>query len=106
MVSISNEYISRGVPIYRIGKISAADMAKFAISEIGIDISTNIFTCTNNCLTVTILCCVDDHFTSFVAVLLLLTMVCSEFRPIICAVPRKNSLLCISDRLSISASFQ
>ena len=45
-------------------------------------VSTNIFTCTNNlmhCLIVTILCCVDDHFTSFVAVLLLSTMVCSEF---------------------------
>ena len=57
-----------------------------------------------HCLIVTILCCVDDHFTSFVAVLLLLTMVCSEFCPVICAVPRKNSLSCISDRLSISAS--
>ena len=60
-----------------------------------------------HCLVVTILCCVDDHFTSFVTVLLLLlTMVCSEFCCIICAVPRKNSLPCISDRLSISASFQ
>ena len=56
------------------------------------------------CLIVTILCRVDDHFTSFVAVLLL-TMVCSEFCHIICAVPRKHSLSCISDRLLISASF-
>ena len=32
-----------------------------------------------HCLIVTILFCVDDRFTSFVAVLLLLTMVCSEF---------------------------
>ena len=58
-----------------------------------------------NCLIVTILCCVDDHFTSFVAVLLLLTMISSEFCPVICAVPRRNSLLCISDWLSISAFF-
>ena len=28
--------ICRGVPIYRIGKISAADMAKFSISAMGI----------------------------------------------------------------------
>ena len=59
-----------------------------------------------HCLIVIILCCVDDHFTSFVAVLLLLTMVCSEFCRVICAVPRKNSLSCISDQLSILASFQ
>ena len=75
-----------------------------------IAISTDIFTCTNNlilCLIVTILCCVNDHFTSFVVVvLLLLTMVCSEFCCVICAVPRKNSLSCISDWLLISASFQ
>ena len=69
----------------------------------------NIFTCTNNlmqCLIVTILCCVDDRFVVLFAVLLLLTMVYSEFCRVICAVPRKNSLSCISDRLSISASFQ
>ena len=59
-----------------------------------------------HCLVVTILCCVDDHFTSFVTFLLLLTMVCSEFCCVICAVPRKNSLPCILDWLSISASFQ
>ena len=52
-------------------------MAKFAISEISLfyctDVSTDTFTYTNNlmqCLIVTIMCCVDDHFTSFVAVLL------------------------------------
>ena len=28
--------VSRGVPIYRIGKISAADMAKFSVLAIGI----------------------------------------------------------------------
>ena len=71
----------RGVPIHQISKISAADMTKFAISK-------NSFTCTNNlmhCLIVAILCCVD-HFTSFVAVLLLLAMFSSEFCRIICAV--------------------
>ena len=30
-----------------------------------------------HCLIVIILCCIDDHFTNFVAVLLLLTMVSS-----------------------------
>ena len=44
------------------------------------------------CLIVTILCCVDDHFISFV-VLLLLTMVCIEFCHFICTVPRKNKLV-------------
>ena len=83
-------------------------MAKFAISEIEIvQIYLLIFfTRTNNlmpCLIVTILCCVDDHFTSFVAVLLLLTMVYSEFCRFICAVPRTISLSCISDWLSILA---
>ena len=64
------------------------------------DISTDIFTCTNNlmqCLIVTILCCVDDHFTS----LLLFDYGCSEFYRVICAVPRKNSLSHISDWQSI-----
>ena len=55
----------RGVLIYQIGKISPADMAKFAFFEIvDIYLCTNIFTCRNNlmqCLIVTILCCVDDH---------------------------------------------
>ena len=71
-------------------------MAKFAISEIGIFLKLYryIYLLILNlmqCLIVTILCCVDDHFTSFVAVLLLLTMVCSEFCPVICAVPRKTA---------------
>ena len=56
------------------------------------------------CLIVTILCSVD-HFTSFIAVLLLLTMVCSEFCHSTCAVPRTISLSCISDWLSILAFF-
>ena len=55
-------------------------MAKFAISEISIlQIYLPIFLYNlMHCLIVTILCCVDDHFTSFVAIVLL-TMVCSEF---------------------------
>ena len=60
------------------------------------------------CLIVTILCCVDDHFTSFVAVLinlLLLTMVCSEF---MCSsyLGKTACHVAISDWLSISTSFQ
>ena len=85
------------------------DIAKFAISEIGIfctDISTDIFTCTNNlmhCLIVTVLCCVDDHFTSFIAVLLLLpmAMVYSEFCRVLCAVPRKTCTVCHGSAIDI-----
>ena len=56
-----------------------------------------------HCLVVTIFYCVDNHFTSFVIVLLLLAMVYNEFcYPIY----RKNNLLCISDRLSVLATFQ
>ena len=72
---------SRGVPIYRIGKISAADMAKFSMSAIGncTDIFTDFYTSTNwlillmHCLVITIFT-VDNHFTSFVAIFLLFTM--------------------------------
>ena len=89
-ISLLGPCPSRGVPIYRIGKILAADVAKFAISAIGIyfeivRISTDIFTCTN---------------------VLILLMHCLEFCCVICAVHRKNSLLCISDWLLILASFQ
>ena len=59
-----------------------------------------------HCLVATIFYCVDNYFTSFVAVLLLLAMVYNEFYYIICAIHRKNSLLCILDQLLISASFQ
>ena len=64
---------SGGVPINRISKILAANMVKFEVPEIGfyeivqIQLSTDIFICTNNlmqCLIVTIMCCVDDQFTS------------------------------------------
>ena len=41
-----------------------------------------------HCLIVTILCCVDDHFTGFVAVLLLLLWFAVNF----VVVPKKNSL--------------
>ena len=47
-----------------------------------------------HCLVVTIFYCVDNHFTSFVAILLLLTMIYNEFYYIICAIHGKNSLLC------------
>ena len=81
---------SRGVLIYRIGKISAADMANFSILAIGIFEIVPIFlpifyTNTNwlillmHCLVVTIFYCVDNHFTSFVVILLLLAMVYNEF---------------------------
>ena len=35
-LSTNANIFTRGVPIYRIGNISAADMAKFSISGIGI----------------------------------------------------------------------
>ena len=106
-------HYNRGVLIYRIGKISVADMAKFSISAIGncTDFLLIFYTSTNwlillmHCLVVTIFYCVDNHFTSFVAILLLLTMVYNEFYYIICAIHRKNSLLCILDRLSLLAFF-
>ena len=64
--------------------------------------STNRLILLKHCLVVTIFYCVDNHFTSFVAILLLLTM---DFYYIICAIHRKNNLLCVSDRLSVLASF-
>ena len=76
--------IFRGVPIYRISKISAADMAKFSILGI-FEIVPIFYTSANllilliRCLVVTIFYCVDNHFTSSVAILLLLTMVYTEF---------------------------
>ena len=54
-----------------------------------------------HCLVVTIFYCVDNHF---VAILLLLIMAYNEFYYIICAIHVKNSLLCISDWLLVSAS--
>ena len=67
--------------------------------------STNWLILLMHCLVVAIFYCVDNHFTSFVANLLLLTMVYNESYCVICAIHGKNSLLCISDRLSVSASF-
>ena len=105
--------ISRGVLIYRIGKISAANMAKFSVSAIIIFLKLyryfyqyfNWLILLMHCLVVTIFYCVDNHFTSFIAILLL-TIVYNEFYYIICAIHGKNSLLCILDWLSVSASFQ
>ena len=108
----------RGVPIYRISKISAADMAKknfqywqsvfYEIVPIFLPIfytSTNELILLMHCLVITIIYCVDNRFTSFFAILLLLTMVYNEFYYIICAI---HGLLYIYilDRLSVSASFQ
>ena len=45
-----------------------------------------------HCLVVTIYYCVDNHFTSFAAALLL-AMLYNEFCSIICAIHRKNSLV-------------
>ena len=56
-----------------------------------------------HCLVVTTFYCVDNHFTSFVAILLLLTMVYNEFCYIICVIHGKNSIL---DWLSVLAYFQ
>ena len=58
-----------------------------------------------HCLVVTIFYCADNHFASYVAILLLLTVVYKEFYYIICAIHGKNSLLHISDWLSVLASF-
>ena len=58
-----------------------------------------------HCLVVTIFYCDVNQFTNFVTILLLLTMVYNEFYYIICAIHGKNSLLCISVQLSVSASF-
>ena len=56
-------------------------------------------------LVVTIFYCADNHFTSFVAILLLSTpMVYNEFY-YICAIHGKNSLLCTYIGLAISISF-
>ena len=89
-------------------------MAKFSVSAISIFEIVPIFlpifyTNTNelillmHCLVVTIFYYVDNHFTSFVGILLLLTMVYNEFYYIICAIHGKNSFLCISDRLLVLA---
>ena len=106
------------VEVYRyigLAKILAANMATFSILEIGIftDISTDICTSTNElfllmyCLVVTI------SFTVLITFLQVLWLFCCwlwftmyVFCYITCEIHRKNSLLCISDQLSISASFE
>ena len=68
--------------------------------------NTNELILLMHCLVVTIFYYVDNHFTSFVGILLLLTMVYNEFYYIICAIHGKSSFLCISDRLLVSAPFK
>ena len=55
--------------------------------------STNWLILLMHCLVVTSFYCVDNHFTSFVAILLLLIMVYNEFYYIICAIDGKKQLV-------------
>ena len=93
--------MARGVPIYQIGKLSAADifLPIFCTSTNGLILFNAQLSCDH-------FYCVVNHFTSVVAVLLLLAMVYNEFCYITCAIHGKNSLLCISDQLSILATFK